>query len=61
MGNWSMISERSYKAPLELEFKDDDEDASSAVSDEAMDDPLEASESCPIDEVADDDIVHLSS
>lgn len=62
MGNCSMISDRSYKAPLEFPENEDDadEDASSAISDEVMDDPLETSESSPIDEVDDDD-VHFSS
>lgn len=58
MGNCSMISDKSYKAPLELEFTDSDE-PSSAVSDEVMDDPFETSESSPIDE--DDDGEHFSS
>lgn len=65
MGNWSMISERSYRAPLQLEINDDDDDdASSTVSDEVMEDPFEASESSPIDEDEDevgDDDSHLSS
>lgn len=53
MGNWDMISDRSYKAWPEF---DGEEDASSAVSHEEMDDPLETVDSSPIDE-ADD--VHL--
>ncbi|GFP83890.1 hypothetical protein PHJA_000532600 [Phtheirospermum japonicum] len=55
MGNCVMISERSYKARLAENEDDAEEEASSAISDEVMDDPFETVDSCPIDEVVDDD------
>lgn len=63
MGNWDMRDDKSYKAPSELgEQEEGDEDASSVVSSEDEQDPLDMVDPSPMDDEIDDndDESHIS-
>lgn len=63
MGSWVMRSDKSDKGPLEDdvgEHEGDDEDASSAISEDENDDPFEAVES-PKDVDDEEPLLYASS